>query len=380
MVTISPTTYNPTMVTISPTTYNPTMVTVSPTTYNPTMVTISPTTYNPTMVTVSPTTYNPTKEPTDTLTIITTMNPTETISIITTTRDSSCDVDKCYYQTVIEETTTTTITNYDNSAASLIHIYYTFEEFHCDNPRLTFQFEKVDVDRASEYITIKVNDTSIVDCGSGTNRCGQMQTCLNNKRLDEHGIINPIHVGQTLKIGIFISEDTNALCETYDHELYTINAELILNCKEIGVDNNAGAAAISEPSTIKTILFDFKHPISIIMWTIILLLFCVLLCTAIFCWKKRKYTIVPKNDDNEMSRNVDSEIEMADARSTDENDQIRSIETAITLLAEQEVEYNNNDDEKCDEIYRVTSCDDTEMDQMLHDIQELNNNNKTNVV
>eukprot|EP01083_Nonionella_stella_P097602 274348_1 len=72
-----------------------------------------------------------------------------------------------------------------------------------------------------------------------------------------------------------------------------------------------------------------------------------------------------------------------------EEDKITSIEAAVTMLAEQEViEYN--DDEKQDEIsheiYRVTSYENPEMDEMLTevlrqetiDIEQINNNNINN--
>eukprot|EP01083_Nonionella_stella_P287868 979973_1 len=179
----------------------------------------------PTLLPTQIPSFIPTKIPTDIPSVYPSLNPT----LFPTT--DPCKGDECYYITVTESNTITTVSNYNNIDHSLFYIYYTFEEYNCDNPKLSFEYEKIDIDRAHEYITVEANNIFISDCGIGTNECGVMEQCFENTRLDKIGaVIGPINIGKTLEISVFISDYSNALCETAHQELYTINSKLTLKC------------------------------------------------------------------------------------------------------------------------------------------------------
>ena len=172
-----------------------------------------------------------------------------------------------------------------------LYTHKTFVQNDCNKPRITFEFENVDIDRASEHLTVRVNDTFFADCGDGGN--------LN--QYDDEGIAqyDAINIGQTLMISIFVSNIIDALCETPDHDQYSFNAQLKLRCKQFG--DNADAVTVNDDQYTTRDIFSFGNTLSVIIWVIILLFLCITFCLIMFCWKMSRRKRV--NANNELADN-----------------------------------------------------------------------------
>eukprot|EP01084_Bolivina_argentea_P281602 481836_1 len=222
-----------------------------------------------------------------------------TTTFIQTISKPLCEADKCYYEYVKQTNIMTQIINYDNINAYLFDIYYLFEDYECNNPRLTFEYEKIDIDRVSEYISISANDTFIAECGTGVNKCGEMKQCFSNKTFG----INIISIGESLKISIVVSKNSNALCETDMHQIYTINGELTLICNDkitsINNNNSNNSLFIKMNININTI----------IIFSVCICFICILLFTIVWCCRKNRKQ-KHKQSEDEILDYIDSQLEM----------------------------------------------------------------------
>ena len=214
---------------------------------------------NRTSPTLPPTTSLPTPQPTQ---LPTTDYPTlpsyySTTQYSTTQDRTYCGINRyCYYIDIDDPSgdTTVKINNYDDNAGTTFEVTFINNDIYdCNNPLITFFFERIDYDQLWEYLDLREANGSIniAQCGNGQhgpNSCNTFTECIRDYPLS----INTINVGQSYTITIFESSEVDAFC-TGSHP-YSVNAELTLTCGSNGTSptdapTNAPSATPTLPPT-----------------------------------------------------------------------------------------------------------------------------------
>eukprot|EP01083_Nonionella_stella_P145360 455299_1 len=128
---------------------------------------------------------------------------------------------------IINQTTSHSviITHVDDSSATYFDVFFTPHGYDCVDPYISFSYELIDYDSATEYLSVYENNTLIVKCDVAPNQCGSWHTCITDYKL----AIDRIASNEGYRITVYESAEVDAQCS--DYHPYSIHENITLICK-----------------------------------------------------------------------------------------------------------------------------------------------------